>query len=156
TLAPRAGNPAPRVVETPSGMLNAVGLQNIGVDAFLKDKWPDLAQIGTPVIVSIAGFTENEFVEIAKKLAGVPMAALELNLSCPNVSHGSGARCFAQSVEETRGVVRAVKKFVRVPLFAKLSPETAELAAIAQAATDAGADALSLINTMAGMAIDVD
>src|SRR5438876_5507755 len=87
TLSPRAGNPAPRVVETPSGMLNAVGLQNIGVDSFLKEKWPALASLGIPVIASIAGFTEGEFVDLAKKFSGVPVAALELNLSCPNVAH---------------------------------------------------------------------
>jgi dihydroorotate dehydrogenase (NAD+) catalytic subunit len=156
TLAPRAGNPAPRVVETPAGMLNAVGLQNIGVEAFIKEKWPGLSALQVPVIVSVAGFTENEFVDIAKKLSGVPMAALELNLSCPNVSHGNGARCFAQSADQTRAVVAAVKRVVRVPVFAKLSPEVADLPAIAAAATEAGADALSLINTMAGMVIDVE
>src|SRR6185295_9985274 len=80
TLKARAGNPAPRVVETPSGMLNAVGLQNIGVEAFLKEKWPALSALKVPVIVSIAGFTENEFVEIAKSFAGIPVSALELNL----------------------------------------------------------------------------
>ncbi len=156
TLAPRAGNPAPRVVETPAGMLNAVGLQNIGVDAFIKEKWPGLAVLRVPVIVSVAGFTESEFIDIAKRLSGVPMAALELNLSCPNVSHGNGARCFAQSAEQTRAVVSAVKRIVRVPVFAKLSPEVADLPAIAVAAAEAGADALSLINTMAGMVIDVE
>ncbi len=156
TLSPRAGNPAPRVVETPSGMLNAVGLQNIGVEAFIKEKWPALSALRVPVIVSIAGFTESEFVDIAKKLSGLPMAALELSLSCPNVSHGNGNRCFAQSAEQTRAVVGAVKRLVRVPVFAKLSPEVADLPSIAAAATEAGADALSLINTMAGMVIDTD
>ncbi len=156
TLAPRAGNPAPRVVETPSGMLNAVGLQNIGVDAFIKEKWPGLSVLRVPVIVSIAGFTEKEFVEIAKRLSGLPVAALELNLSCPNVSHGKGNRCFSQSAEETRAVVGSVKQVARVPVFAKLSPEVADLPAIAVAATEAGADVLTLINTIAGMVIDVE
>jgi dihydroorotate dehydrogenase (NAD+) catalytic subunit len=156
TLLPRAGNPAPRVVETPSGMLNAVGLENVGVDAFIKDKWPDLSRLTIPVIVSIAGFTEDEFVQIAKRLVGLPVAAIELNLSCPNVSHGNGARCFAQSAEETRAVVSAVKNILKVPVFAKLSPEVSDIAAIARAATDAGADALTLINTLAGMVIDVE
>ena len=156
TLKARDGNPAPRVVETPSGMLNAVGLQNIGAQAFLKEKWPALSKLKIPVIVSIAGFTENEFIDIAKQFASVPVAALELNLSCPNVSHGSGNRCFAQSADETRAVVRAVKQIVKVPVFAKLSPEVADLPSIAQAATEAGADVLTLINTMAGMVIDVD
>jgi len=156
TLEARAGNPAPRVVETPSGMLNAVGLQNVGVDAFLKEKWPGLSALKAPIIVSVAGFTENEFVEIAKRLAGTPAAAIELNLSCPNVSHGTGNRCFAQSAEQTQAVVRAVKKIVKVPVFAKLSPEVADLPAIAKAATDAGADVITLINTIAGMVIDVE
>jgi len=156
TLAPRAGNPAPRVVETPSGMLNAVGLENIGVDAFIKDKWPGLSTLKVPVIVSIAGYTEDEFAQAAKRLAAIPVAALELNLSCPNVSHGSGARCFAQSADETRAVISAVKKIVKVPVFAKLSPEVADIGAIARAAAEAGADVLTLINTMAGMVLDVD
>jgi dihydroorotate dehydrogenase (NAD+) catalytic subunit len=156
TLEPRTGNPAPRVVETPGGMLNAVGLQNIGISAFIKEKWSGLAELKVPVIVSIAGFTENEFVDIAKRLAGIPVAAIELNLSCPNVSHNGGNRCFAQSADETRAVVSSVKRLVRAPVFAKLSPEVADIATIARAAADAGADALSLINTMAGMVIDVD
>jgi len=156
TLKPRDGNPAPRVVETPSGMLNAVGLQNVGVEAFLKDKWPGLSVLKVPVIVSIAGFTDQEFIDIAKQFAEIPVAALELNLSCPNVSHGAGNRCFAQSAEQTQAVVRAVKQIVKVPVFAKLSPEVADLPAIAKAAADAGADVITLINTMAGMVIDVD
>ena len=163
TLKPREGNPAPRVVETPSGMLNAVGLQNIGVDAFLKEKWPGLSALKAPIIVSIAGFSENEFVEIARRLEGVPAAAIELNLSCPNVSHlpagrqgASSIRCFAQSAEETQSVVSQVKKIVGVPVFAKLSPEVSDIASIAKAAADGGADVLTLINTMAGMVIEVE
>lgn len=156
TLKPRAGNPAPRIVETPSGMLNAVGLQNVGVDEFLKEKWPGLEKIGTPVILSLAGFTKEEFVELARKVSGVKAAGVELNLSCPNVSHGQGARCFAQSVEETKDVVRAVRDVVKGPLLAKLSPEVSDLPAIAKAATDGGADILSLINTLAGMVIDTE
>src|SRR5580658_1211599 len=97
TLQPRDGNPGPRVVETPSGMLNAIGLQNVGVDEFFKTKWPELQRLKVPVIVSVAGFTEAEFVELAKRAEGTGIAALELNLSCPNVSHGNGSRCFAQS-----------------------------------------------------------
>ncbi len=156
TLKPRDGNPAPRVVETPSGMLNAVGLQNVGVDAFLQDKWPELAKLKAPVIVSIAGFTEEEFVEIAKRFAGVPVAALELNLSCPNVAHGTGARCFAQNADQIKNVVGQVKKIVRAPVLAKLSPEVADIAAMSRAAEEAGADAITLINTMAGMVIDTE
>lgn len=156
TLQPRAGNPAPRIVEIPSGMLNAVGLQNVGVDEFLKDKWPALRISGVPVILSVAGFSRDEFVELAKRTASSSAAALELNLSCPNVAHGTGARCFAQSAEETREVVAAVKRVTSLPVFAKLSPEVSDLPAIAKAAMDGGADVLTLINTLAGMVIDVD
>lgn len=156
TFKARDGNPAPRVIETPSGMLNAVGLQNIGVDAFLKEKWPTLSALKTPVIVSIAGFTEQEFIDIADRLAGVPVGAIELNLSCPNVSHGSSVRCFAQSADQIRAVVSGVKKKVRVPVFAKLTPEVADIALVARAAEEAGADALTLINTLAGMVIDIE
>src|SRR5882672_6829398 len=134
TLAPREGNPAPRVVETPSGMLNAVGLQNVGVDAFLKEKWPSLKALGVPVVISVAGFQEQEFVACAERLQGSGAAAIELNLSCPNVVHGLEGRCFAQNAQETLSVVRAVKRISRLPLFAKLSPEVADLPAIAQAA----------------------
>ncbi len=156
TLAPREGNPAPRVVETASGMLNAVGLQNVGVAAFLQEKWPGLKTLGAPVIISVAGFTEQEFVACAQKLEGCGAAAIELNLSCPNVSHGTGARCFAQNAQETESVVRAVKKVTRLPVFAKLSPEVADLPTLAKAAEAGGADVLTLINTMPGMVIDVE
>jgi dihydroorotate dehydrogenase (NAD+) catalytic subunit len=155
TREPRDGNAAPRVVETPSGMLNAIGLQNVGVDVFLKEKWPALSRLNVPVIVSVAGFTENEFVACAERLSDSGAAALELNLSCPNVAHGPGGRCFAQNPAETARVVAAVKSVCRLPLFAKLSPEVADIAAIARAASEAGADVLTLINTLAGMAIDV-
>lgn len=156
TLKPREGNPAPRVVETPSGMLNAVGLQNVGIDAFLAEKWPALSKLKVPVIVSVAGFSEQEFIDIAKKLASVPMAAVELNLSCPNVSHGIGKRCFSQSAEDTRAVVKAVKGILKVPVLAKLTAEVTDLPAIALAATEGGADVLTLVNTIAGMMIDVE
>ena len=144
TLKPREGNPAPRVVETPSGMLNAVGLQNVGIEEFLKDKWPDLSALKIPVIVSIAGFSEAEFVDIAKRLNGVSVAAIELNLSCPNISHGNENRCFAQNAEQTRSVVRAVKQVIKVPLFAKLTAEVADLVSVAKAATEGGYGRLDL------------
>lgn len=156
TLEPRAGNPAPRVVETPAGMLNAVGLQNIGIDVFLKEKWPALSALNVPIILSLAGFTQEEFVKLAERVADVPAAAVELNLSCPNVSHGVGARCFSQNAQETAAVVSAVRAQIRQPLFAKLTAEVADLPAIARAASEAGADALTLINTLAGMVIDTD
>jgi dihydroorotate dehydrogenase (NAD+) catalytic subunit len=156
TLAPREGNPAPRVVETPAGILNAVGLQNIGIDVFLNEKWQELKKLAVPVIVSVAGFSQDEFVRCAERLNGSGAAAIELNLSCPNVAHGVGARCFAQNAQETQSVVRAVKQVSKLPVFAKLSPEVADIPAIAQAATDGGADVLTLINTLPGMVIDVD
>lgn len=156
TLKPREGNPAPRVIETPSGMLNAVGLQNVGLDVFLAEKWPALSKLKVPVIVSIAGFTEGEFADIAQRLVGIPVGAIELNLSCPNVAHGPGARCFAQNADQIRSVVAAVKKIVKVPVFAKLTPEVSDIAQMARAASEAGADAITLINTMAGMVIDVE
>jgi dihydroorotate dehydrogenase (NAD+) catalytic subunit len=163
TLQPRDGNPAPRVVETPAGMLNAVGLQNVGIEGFLKEKWPELRALGVPVVVSIAGFTEAEFVACAERLKGCGAAAIELNLSCPNVAHDAGrlpagrqARCFAQNAQETESVIRAVKKVSDVPVFAKLSPEVADLPAIARAAESGGADVLTLINTMPGMVIDIE
>src|SRR5262245_39227300 len=126
TLAPRDGNPAPRVVETPSGMLNSVGLQNVGVEAFIKEKWPGLRDLGVPVIVSIAGFSTNEFVQAADHLTGIPIAALELYLACPNVAHEGSQRCFSQNLEETREVVSGVKRKMRVPVFAKLTAEVAD------------------------------
>ena len=156
TLQPRSGNPAPRLTETPAGMLNAVGLQNIGIEAFFKDKWPALRTLKVPVVVSVAGFSEKEFVRCAQRAQDSEAAAVELNLSCPNVAHSSGTRCFAQNAEETRSVVRAVKRISRLPVFAKLSPEVADLPAIACAAVEGGADVLTLINTLPGMVIDVD
>jgi dihydroorotate dehydrogenase (NAD+) catalytic subunit len=157
TLAPRAGNPAPRVVETPAGMLNAVGLQNVGIDEFSRAQWPELSKMNVPVIISVAGFAESEYVQAAQKVAALKPAAIELNLSCPNVQHGPGARCFAQNAEQTAGVIRAVKNAVAgVPILAKLSAEVADLPAIARAARDAGADILSLINTIPGMVIDIE
>ncbi len=156
TLLPREGNPGPRVLETPSGMLNAIGLQNVGIDGFFESKWPELSRLGLPVIVSVAGFTLDDFVTLAKRAEGRGIAALELNLSCPNVSHGDGSRCFAQSSEETFAVIQAVKKVFQGPVFAKLSPEVTDLPSIAKAASEAGADVLTLINTLPGMAIDIE
>ena len=158
TRQPREGNPAPRVVETPSGMLNAVGLQNVGADAFARDKWPQLSALKIPVILSIAGFSEAEFVELAAWAQTLAPAAVELNLSCPNVAHGpvGSARCFAQSAEDTSSVLRAVRRVCKLPLLAKLSPEVSDIPSIARAAVEGGADILTLINTLAGMVINVD
>ena len=156
TLSARPGNASPRVVETPSGMLNAVGLQNVGIDAFLAEKWTALRALNIPVIVSVAGFTKEEFVALARKVEGCGAVALELNLSCPNVSHGPGARCFAQVPQETADVLRAVRQVTRLPLIAKLSPEVSDVGVVARAAAEGGADILSLINTLPGMVIDIE
>lgn len=155
TPEPREGNPAPRVVETPSGMLNAVGLQNVGLSAFLLEKWPELKNLGVPVIISVAGFTDKEFVSAVERLQDSGAAAIELNLSCPNVAHG-GKRCFAQSAAETLSVVSAARKVSKLPLFAKLSPEVADLPVVAAAAVEGGADVLTLINTIPGLVLDVE
>jgi dihydroorotate dehydrogenase (NAD+) catalytic subunit len=153
TTRPRAGNPPHRVVETPGGMLNAIGLQNVGIDAFLADKLPYLRRLEPPLIVNIAGESVEDFRELAKRLtdqAGV--AAIELNISCPNVAGGLD---FSTDPELTYRVVRAAKEVSGLPIIPKLSPNVTDLGLIARAAVEAGADALSLINTLVGMAIDV-
>jgi dihydroorotate dehydrogenase (NAD+) catalytic subunit len=155
TLAPRAGNPAPRVVETPAGMLNAVGLQNVGIEEFAKATWPALQKFQTPIIISVAGFKPAEYADLVERADALGPAAIELNLSCPNVEHGPGARCFAQSEDMTSEVLRLARARTKRPLLAKLSAEVADLPAIAKAALAAGADILSLINTIPGMVIDV-
>ncbi|MGQ9656574.1 MAG: dihydroorotate dehydrogenase [Fimbriimonadales bacterium] len=153
TLAPRMGNPPPRVVETPAGMLNSIGLQNDGVDAFLVETLPRLREVGATVIVSIAGETIEEYVQVATKLSRVEgIAALELNLSCPNQARGGIE--FGVQPELTAQVVAAVRQATELPLIAKLSPNAGDMVPPAQAAVDAGADILCLINTVLGVAID--
>ncbi len=160
TRQPREGNPPPRLVETPSGMLNAVGLQNIGLDRFLADTLPALGRYDVPVIVSILGESPEDVTAMAQQLDGVGgVAAMELNLSCPNVRRGQerGTRqelMVAQDPEETAAVVRAARQQTQKPLIAKLSPDVTDLGPIAQAAERAGADALSLVNTFRGMSLD--
>ncbi|MFO0879451.1 MAG: dihydroorotate dehydrogenase [Gemmataceae bacterium] len=152
TRQPRAGNPPPRTVETPSGMLNAIGLDNDGIEHFIAHHLPYLRELPAPLVANIAGKTEEEFVEMAALLAPHPgIAALELNLSCPNVSGGVD---FATDPAVTARVVRQVRAVCPFPLFAKLTPNVTDIVPIAQAAAEAGADALSLINTFVGMAID--
>lgn len=153
TLAPRMGNPPPRVVETPAGMLNSIGLQNDGVDAFLVETLPRLREVGATVIVSVAGETIEEYVQVATKLnrAG-GIAALELNLSCPNQAHGGME--FGVQPELTAQVVAAVRPITELPLIAKLSPNAGDMVPAAQAAVEAGADILCLINTVLGIAVD--
>lgn len=152
TRHPRIGNPPPRTVETPSGMLNAIGLDNDGIEHFLAHHLPYLRSLPTAIIANIAGKTVDEFIEMAGMLEGQPgLAAVELNLSCPNVSGGVD---FATDPAITRAVVSGARKVCSLPIIAKLTPNVTNVAAIAQAAVDAGADVLSLVNTFVGMAID--
>src|SRR5438309_496415 len=152
TRQPRLGNPPPRTVETASGMLNAIGLDNDGIDHFIKEHLPYLRTLPTAIIANIAGKTEAEFVEMAGQIGRESgLAALELNLSCPNVSGGVD---FATNPEVTARVVRGVRSACPLPLIAKLTPNVTSIVPIAQAAADAGADAVSLVNTFVGMAID--
>lgn len=155
TLGPRAGNPQPRLVETASGVLNSVGLENIGVDAVVRGKAPMWATWSTPVVVNVAGETCDEYVEVARRLEGVwGVSALELNVSCPNVD--SGGIEFGLYAEPAAKLTSAVKQATSLPVVVKLTPNACDLAAVAVAVEEAGADALCLINTIRGMAIDVD
>jgi dihydroorotate dehydrogenase (NAD+) catalytic subunit len=153
TRQPRAGNTPPRTVETASGMLNAIGLDNDGLDYFLEHHAPYLKRLPCPVLINIAGKSEAEFVEMAAQVqrAGTGLAGMELNLSCPNVAGGVD---FATNPEVTARVVRGVRGVCELPLVAKLTPNVTDITAIAQAAAEAGADAVSLVNTFVGMAID--
>jgi dihydroorotate dehydrogenase (NAD+) catalytic subunit len=155
SLAPRPGNPPPRVCETPGGMLNSIGLANIGYDAFVTEKMPRLRALGATVIVNTYGTSADEFAELARRFDAVPgVAALEVNISCPNVK--AGGIHFGVRPEPAAEVTRAVRAATRLPLIVKLSPEAADLPAIAAAVAGAGADAISMINTIRGMAIDVE
>ncbi|MBF7082257.1 dihydroorotate dehydrogenase [Desulfallas sp. Bu1-1] len=155
TPSPRAGNPPPRIAETPSGMLNAIGLQNPGVDRVVEEILPRLAGLGTPVIVNIAGDTVEDYALVARKLDGAPgVVGLEVNISCPNVKKG-GIQ-FGSDPRSAAEVTRAVKAATGLPVIVKLSPNVTDIVAMAEAVAEAGADALSMINTLLGMAIDVD
>jgi len=155
TLNPRAGNPPPRIVETPSGMLNTIGLQNEGLEHFLKEDLPFLAKFDTPMIVNIAGESVEEYAELAKRLSKETMVkGLEVNISCPNVQQGGMA--FGVDPELTRQVISAVRKATTQPVIAKLTPNVTDITVIGKAAVSAGADALSAINTLVGMAIDIE
>ena len=154
TLEPRAGNKGQRAVETPSGMLNCVGLENPGADYFIGRTLPELRKIDVPVIVNIAGSTPEEYGELAKKLDIDGVHAIEINISCPNVKHGGIA--FGTCTESAAEVVRAVKANTSKPVITKLSPNVTDIVEMALAAQEAGTDALSLINTLIGMKIDID
>jgi dihydroorotate dehydrogenase (NAD+) catalytic subunit len=154
SLEPRAGNPPPRICETPAGMLNAIGLANVGVDAFLKTKLPELRTAGATVIANVLGTSSEEFAKLARRLDGAPgLHALELNLSCPNVKEG-GLR-LGTDPGRLKEAVAAARSATKLPLVAKLSPETADIGALARAAAAGGADAVSVMNTIRGMSIDV-
>jgi dihydroorotate dehydrogenase (NAD+) catalytic subunit len=152
TRRPRAGNPMPRTVETPSGMLNAIGLDNDGIEHFLQHHLPYLRTLPTAVIANIAGKNEQEFIDMAAMLAGEGwLAGLELNLSCPNVAGGID---FATDPAVTRRVVEGVRRVCPLPVLAKLTPNVTDVVPVAQAAADGGADAVVLANTFLGMAVD--
>ena len=149
TLEPRLGNPQPRICETPSGMINSIGLQNVGVESLIKDKLPFLRQFDVPVIVNIAGKTQEEFRDLAKILDQVDgIAGLEVNISCPNVKEGGVL--FGSSPKMAARISSKVKENTRLPVIVKLTPNVTDIAAIAKAVKEAGADAISLINTLRG------
>ncbi len=155
TLKPRLGNDPPRMVETASGVLNSIGLQNVGIDAFINEKLPFFREYDVPLIVSIAGETTDEYVQLAKTLQGEKITGLELNLSCPNIKYDIKLM-FAQNPQSTHQVVSRVRKATSLPLMVKLSPNVTDIASIAKVCEEAGADGVSLINTFTGMAIDIE
>ena len=154
-LAPREGHPPPRIVETPSGMLNAIGLQGIGVHRYVAEKLPELRRLGATNVINICGSTLDEYVELARILSDAEgVHALELNISCPNIKEGGIT--FGCSLHGTFDVVSAVKKVTHLPVIPKLTPNVTDVASIAKAAEEAGADAVSLVNTFLAMAIDIE
>jgi dihydroorotate dehydrogenase (NAD+) catalytic subunit len=151
----RDGCPTPRIAETPSGLLNAIGLQGVGVRTFVKDLLPRLARFDTVVLVNVCGDTVDEYAEVTRVLDGAPgVHGLEINISCPNVKKGGMA--FGGDPVMTHEVIKAVRKATRLPVIPKLSPNVGDITVFARAAEDAGADALSCINTLLGLAVDVE
>jgi dihydroorotate dehydrogenase (NAD+) catalytic subunit len=154
SLKPSKGNPVPRIVETPGGMLNAIGLENVGLDAFLRDKLPFLKTLSVPVLANIYGTDVAAYAELAERLDGVEaIAGVEVNISCPNVKQGGIA--FGADPLAASHVTQAVRARYRGPLIVKLSPNVTDITQIARSVEDAGADAVSLINTLSGMAVDI-
>ncbi|MFZ5644453.1 MAG: dihydroorotate dehydrogenase [Bacillota bacterium] len=154
TLLPRPGNPGPRISETPAGMLNAIGLENPGVEAVLEKYIPYLESFDVPVIVNISGDTVEDYVKLAARLDSCTgVAGLEVNISCPNVK--KGGMLFGSDPDSASEVVREVRSATRLPIIAKLSPNVTSIAGVAERVAGAGADAVSLINTLLGMAIDI-
>jgi dihydroorotate dehydrogenase (NAD+) catalytic subunit len=155
TLMPRRGNAQPRLAETAGGLLNSVGLENIGVDALIREKAPVWAGWQVPVIVNVTGETVDEYVAVSRKLEGVPgVSGIELNISCPNIS--AGGMEFGVDPKLAAQVTSAVKAVTSLPVIVKLSPNVGDIREIASAVEEAGADAICLINTLRGMAIDID
>jgi dihydroorotate dehydrogenase (NAD+) catalytic subunit len=155
SLKPRMGNPPPRIVETPCGMLNAVGLQNVGVNAFIREKLPFLAQFDLPVIANIFGESVEEYVKVAEILSQASgVHGLEVNISCPNVKKGGIA--FGANPDMAADVTRRVKASTDLPVIIKLTPNVTDITEIAESVEAAGADAISLINTITGMSVDIE
>ena len=154
SIKPSPGNPSPRIIETSSGMLNAIGLQNIGIEAFISEKIPILKKFKTKIIANFFGDSQDEYVRAAERLNNVSeIAGLEMNISCPNVKKGGLA--FSADPKITEKLVQAVRKATSLPLIVKLSPNVTDIVVMAKAAVNGGADALSIINTLLGMAINV-
>ena len=154
TLNPKEGNPQPRIAETPCGILNSIGFQNIGAEALIKEKAPIWAKWRVPVVVNISGDTIDDYAQLAGELDGVAgISALEVNISCPNIKHGGLA--FGTDPKSAAGVTAAIKSATSLPVLVKLTPNTDDIARIARAVAEAGADALTVINTLRGMAIDI-
>jgi len=152
---PRKGNPPERIVETPAGMLNAIGLQNVGVDTFLEEKLPKLRVHDTAIVANVFGETEGEYVEVCEKIdAATGVAAIELNVSCPNTE--AGGMIFGNDAASLARITRACRRATRLPLWVKLSPNVTDIRESAKAAEAEGADAVSLVNTFVGMVIDVE
>ena len=154
TPTERLGNPAPRIAETPQGILNCVGLQNPGIDVFVKRDIPFLKQYDTKIIVNVCGKTTEDYIEVVERLADEPVDLLEINISCPNVKEGGIA--FGQDPKAVEAITREVKKYAKQPVIMKLSPNVTDITVMAKAAEAGGADVLSLINTLTGMKIDIN
>lgn len=154
TAEKRNGNLAPRIAETPSGILNSVGLQNPGIDKFIKVELPNLKSKGTVIIANIAGFSVDEYAKICEKLDATNVDMIEINISCPNVKHGGAA--FGTSCQSAAEVTKAVRAATKKPIIIKLSPNVTDITEIAKAVEAEGADAVSLINTLLGMRIDIN
>ncbi len=150
---PWQGNPTPRIAETYGGMLNAIGLQNPGVDVFVKRDIPFLKKYNTRIIVNVCGKSESDYCEVVERLSGEPVDMLEINISCPNVKEGGIA--FGQNTKAVESITKAIKRYAKQPVIMKLSPNVTSIADMARAAEAGGADAISLINTMTGMKIDI-